>query len=349
MTASRRPTRATVEGRAYLDLQNLARRQQRPTDELHQLYALEGFLARLARSQTPTDWCSRAACCSPPTTRAARPATSTSRPERSPGTAIDVLQLVRDIAAGAMDDGLVFDTDAATADIIRDDDEYSGVRVTLTATLASAKLSLHIDVNIGDPIWPIPRTVHLPRLLGGTIALAGYPLSMVYAEKIITALQRGTVNTRWRDFADIYILTRRHATDGTELQRALAEVAAYRHVELSPLADALDGYATLGQARWAAWRHKQHLDDRLPSSFADVLEDVVAFAEPALRRPRERTNGILTREDGIEALPRIGLHPPILVSSERTRGDESTGGWGLGYSIRSAVITPSRIGTMLPT
>ena len=49
VTASRRPTRATVEGRAYLDLQNLARRQQRPTDELHQLYALEGFLARLAR------------------------------------------------------------------------------------------------------------------------------------------------------------------------------------------------------------------------------------------------------------------------------------------------------------
>ena len=50
MTASRRPTRATVAGRAYLDLQSLARRQQRHTDELHQLYALEGFLARLTRS-----------------------------------------------------------------------------------------------------------------------------------------------------------------------------------------------------------------------------------------------------------------------------------------------------------
>lgn len=45
-----RPTRETVEGRAYLDLQNLARRTGRPTDELHQLYALEGFLDRLTRS-----------------------------------------------------------------------------------------------------------------------------------------------------------------------------------------------------------------------------------------------------------------------------------------------------------
>lgn len=50
MTAPQRPTRATSAGRAYLDLQNLARRRRRPTDELHQLYALEGFLTRLALS-----------------------------------------------------------------------------------------------------------------------------------------------------------------------------------------------------------------------------------------------------------------------------------------------------------
>jgi Nucleotidyl transferase AbiEii toxin, Type IV TA system len=46
-----RPARGTVKGRRYLDLQRLARRQGRPTDELHQLYALEGFLQRLAASQ----------------------------------------------------------------------------------------------------------------------------------------------------------------------------------------------------------------------------------------------------------------------------------------------------------
>ncbi len=282
MTVSRRPTRATVEGRAYLDLQNLARRQQRPTDELHQLYALEGFLARLTRSLHADKLVLKGGVLLA-AYDARRPTRDVDMQARAIARDDDVLQLVRDIAAGAMDDGLAFDTDAAAAEIIRDDDEYSGVRITLTATLASAKLSLHIDVNIGDPIWPAPRTVHVPKLLGGTITLAGYPLSMVYAEKILTALHRGTINTRWRDFADIYILTGRHATGGTELERALAEVAAHRHVELSPLADALDGYATLGQARWAAWRRKQHLDDRVPSSFANVLNEVIAFADPALQ------------------------------------------------------------------
>ena len=181
MTASRRPTRATVEGRAYLDLQNLARRQQRPTDELHQLYALEGFLTRLSRPPHADRLVLKGGVLLA-AYDARRPTRDIDVQAREiAGSRDDVLQLVCDIAAGAVDDGLVFDTDAATADVIRDDDEYSGVRVTLTATLASAQLRLHIDVNIGDPIWPAPRTVHLPRLLGGSITLTGYPLTMVYA------------------------------------------------------------------------------------------------------------------------------------------------------------------------
>lgn len=51
MTGSGRPTRTTVAGRVHLNLQKLARSQHRPTDELQQLYALEGFLVRLATSR----------------------------------------------------------------------------------------------------------------------------------------------------------------------------------------------------------------------------------------------------------------------------------------------------------
>ena len=51
-----RPTRESVEGRAYLNLQNMARRDGRPTDELLQLYALEGFLARLTASGQGTQF-----------------------------------------------------------------------------------------------------------------------------------------------------------------------------------------------------------------------------------------------------------------------------------------------------
>lgn len=249
MTAGRRPTRATVEGRAYLDLQNLARSQRRPTDELHQLYALEGFLARLAVSPHADTLVLKGGVLLA-AYDARRPTRDIDMQARTiAGECDDVLHLVREIAAVSMDGGLAFDADASTAETIREEDEHSGVRVSLTARLATARRSLHVDVNIGDPIWPAPRMVELPRLLGGTITLSGYPLPMVYAEKIITALQRGAANTRWRDFADVYLLTGRHPVDGADLYGALSEVAAYRQVELPSLADALVGYADLARRR----------------------------------------------------------------------------------------------------
>lgn len=44
------PTRSDPAGRTYLDLQNKARREKRPTQELLGLYVLEGLLTRLAAS-----------------------------------------------------------------------------------------------------------------------------------------------------------------------------------------------------------------------------------------------------------------------------------------------------------
>ncbi len=49
------PSRATVAGRAYRDLQALSARQNRSTQELLALYALEGFLDRLSVSKRAGD------------------------------------------------------------------------------------------------------------------------------------------------------------------------------------------------------------------------------------------------------------------------------------------------------
>lgn len=236
-----RPTRATIAGRAYLDLQNLARRQGRPTDELHQVYALEGFLDRLAASPYADKLVLKGGVL--------LAAYDTRRPTRDIDLLAQrvsndiqrVLAMVREIAKIPADDGLHFDADDATAEAIRDDDVYSGVRVTLTGGLSAARVNFHVDVNVGDPIWPAPQRVVVPRLLTGQIVVAGYPLPMVYAEKTVTAIQRGSANTRWRDFADIYSLSRRHDVNGDELTAAVQRVADHRQVHLAPLSKVLDG------------------------------------------------------------------------------------------------------------
>ena len=170
-----------------------------------------------------------------------------------------VLVLICEVAASRtdVDDGLVFDTDHATAETIRDEDEYSGVRVSLTCRLSQAKITVHVDVSVGDPVWPAPEQVELPRLLGGAISLRGYPMPMVYAEKLVTAIARGTANTPWRDFGDVYVLSGMHPVTADALWGAIRTVAAHRGVDLAPLKVVLDGYQAIAQTRYAAWRRRK--------------------------------------------------------------------------------------------
>ena len=277
-------SRASAAGRAYLDLKAKARAEGRLTDELIQLYVLEGFLARLAASDHADQLVLKGG--------ALLAAYGTRRPTRDidfSARALDsdtehILAVVRDIAARPLadDDGLVFDPGGAVAEVIRDEDEYSGVRVSMTVELATARIRFHVDINVGDPVWPAPDHVQVPRLLGGEpIQLAGYPLHMVHAEKIVTAVQRGTVNTRWRDFGDVWTLSRAHAVDGGHLQTAITKVATHRNAQLSPLREVLAGYPAIAQPKWTAWRRKQKLDG-IPADFADLLEDFFGFADPAL-------------------------------------------------------------------
>jgi len=198
-------SRATTAGHAYLDLKARAKAESRLTDELIQLYVLEGFLARLIASDHAAQLVLKGGVL--------LAAFGTRRPTRDidfaaldlDNDAEHVLGVVREIAAQTLkeEDGLVFDGARAAADVIRDEDHYSGVRVSMGVALATARTRFHVDVNVGDSVWPPPNQVEVPRLLGGqSLNVAGYPLPMVHAERIVTAVQRGTVNTRWRDFGD---------------------------------------------------------------------------------------------------------------------------------------------------
>jgi len=284
------PTRATVAGRAYLDLRNIARASGRPVDELLQLYVLEAFLARLSASAYAQRLVLKGGVLLA-AFQERRPTRDIDLQSDAVVSGIqDVLTMACDIAAIPLDDGVLFDTASATAETIREEDPYTGVRVTMTARLVTARQRFHVDVNVGDPILPEPESVAVPRLLGGELRLRGYTLATIYAEKIVTAIARGTVNTRWRDFADIYLLSRRHTIDGSTLAQSVEAVATYRQLALAPLAETLAGYDAIGQQRWSAWRRRQLLDDRLPTQFAEVISAVIHFADPAITgKARGRT------------------------------------------------------------
>ena len=124
----------------------------------------------------------------------------------------------------------------------------------------------------------------------------GYPLEMVLAEKIVTAIARGTASTRWRDFVDIYTLVQRHLIDGPTLTESMSRVARHREVTLSPLKSVLEGYEGIAQPRWLAWLRKQRLDTAIPNAFSVVLGAVEAFSDPVISNAAVQTWNPATRE-----------------------------------------------------
>jgi hypothetical protein len=116
------PTRATADGRAYLDLRRKARQDRRPVDELMQMYVLECFLARLAGTRFASKFVLKGGVL------------LAVFGERRPTRDIDlqaqnfdnepaaILAAITEIAAEDLDDGVIFDTSSATTEIIREED-----------------------------------------------------------------------------------------------------------------------------------------------------------------------------------------------------------------------------------
>ncbi|MGH8998463.1 MAG: nucleotidyl transferase AbiEii/AbiGii toxin family protein, partial [Acidimicrobiia bacterium] len=166
-------SRASAAGRAYVELQKRARADRRPVQELFQLYVLEAFLDRLARSSDREAFVLKGGVLLAAFGRRRPTRDVDLQAETLSNDADHVRWRVIAVAAIEVDDGVVFDANSAKAQIIRDEEGYAGVRVSMAATLLPAKLQFHVDVNVGDPVTPEPVPVRLPRLLGGEITIKG--------------------------------------------------------------------------------------------------------------------------------------------------------------------------------
>jgi predicted nucleotidyltransferase component of viral defense system len=306
------PSGATVAGARFLELRRHARSSGVPFDSVLVTDALEALLARLALSDQADHFVLKGGVL-----LAALDARRATRDIDLAGIAVDnepgaVLALVTGIALIDLADGYQFDIGEATAQTIREGDDYQGVRVKLPARLATARIAVHVDVNVGDPIWPHPQIVTVPRVLGEPLRLRGYPVEMVLAEKIATAIDRGQANTRWRDLADIWTLTHRHTIDFDSMSEALQRVAAHRGLRLQLLRELLAGWAEVSQARWATWLGKQAQLD-LPDQAVDAIAWLVGFADPLMAGDRAHSHWE----------PSAGWATPAMGPSPQDRGQSA--------------------------
>ena len=92
-------------------------------------------------------------------------------------------------------------------ELIHDDDEYGGLRITISFTLENIKDKFHIDIATGDPIHPGPDNFNYESLIDNKIyKVWSYNLETVLAEKIETILSKLEISSRMKDYYDIYLI-----------------------------------------------------------------------------------------------------------------------------------------------
>ena len=116
-----------------------------------------------------------------------------------------IREALSEICAIQLDDEVTLVMDHIVT--IREDDEYGGYRVGIIAKYESINTPLKIDITTGDIITPnAVRYVFHSNFENKRMNILAYNCETILAEKVETILRRSVLNTRPRDFYDVYIL-----------------------------------------------------------------------------------------------------------------------------------------------
>jgi hypothetical protein len=182
-------------------------------------------------------------------------------------------------------DGLHFDPDSVTGERIIEAANYEGVRVRLIAYLDTARIPLQVDVGFGDPLVPGPYPIRLPTILDFPPAeLQGYSRESVIAEKFQAMVYLGMINSRMKDFYDIWLLVTHFDFDGATVAQAIRETFRWRQTVISPEPVALsETFANdrEKQAQWAAFI-RRHQFEAAPSTLIEATQIIATFLQPVI-------------------------------------------------------------------
>jgi hypothetical protein len=189
------------------------------------------------------------------------------------------------------DDGLRFDPDSIKTDDIRDDQEYFGIRIRLHGSLNNARIPVQIDVGFGDVVTPAPEEIEYPTILDlPAPKLRAYHPATVIAEKVNAMIVHGFLNSRMKDFYDVYILLNHMNLDDDLLAKAISatfdrrKVALPKQLPVAFTADFLeDG---IKETQWKAFLNRSKLS-AFELTLAEIVDSLHKRLWPVIQKARK--------------------------------------------------------------
>ena len=262
-----------------------AKSDRRPFNELLQYYAMERFLYRLSQSAHADRFILKGALMlrvwrSPEL----RPTMDIDMLGRTSNKEADIIAQIRDILSMDVEaDGLVFDADSIQAERITEDADYEGIRIRFRGALDSARINMQVDIGFGDVVYPGPEESELPTMLDSPAPrLLCYSRESSIAEKFEAMVKLGVLNSRMKDFYDIWLLSRQFDFDGAKLSKAIRLTFERRGTALPTEIEAFtEPFIDAKQIQWTTfWKRLQQ--DQVPVSFREVTTAVDGFLAPVV-------------------------------------------------------------------
>lgn len=264
---------------------NRAKSDRRPFNELLQYYAMERFLYRLSQSAHADRFILKGALMlrlwrSPEL----RPTMDIDMLGRTSNKEADIIAQIRDILSVDVEaDGLAFDADSVQAERITEDADYEGIRIRFRGALDSARINMQVDIGFGDVVYPEPEKSELPTMLDSPAPrLLCYSRESSIAEKFEAMVKLGVLNSRMKDFYDIWLLSRQFDFDGAKLAEAIRLTFERRGTALPTEIEAFtEPFIDAKQIQWTTfWKRLQQ--NQVPVSFREVTTAVDGFLAPVV-------------------------------------------------------------------
>ena len=266
-------------------LKNAAKDSGRAFNDLAQYYALERWLYRLSKSQHSESFVLKGALMlvawRAPILRATRDIDLLARTHNDLD---NIKTIIAEVCRTEVpDDGVIFDPESVTTERIAEDADYEGVRAQVRGTLATTRLPMQIDMGFGDVVTPAPIEISYPTILDYPAPLLrAYNRETAIAEKFEAMVSLGRLNSRMKDFFDIWLLATTSDFRGTDLHAAISATFTRRGTQIvsDPQAFAADfALDPSKQAQWAGFL-KRMRPSEAPAKLADAVDLIRSFLLP---------------------------------------------------------------------
>ena len=190
--------------------------------------------------------------------------------------------IFKSILSQDLDDALIFDIDSINVEEISELKEYHGLRISTTAYLDRTRIPISIDIGFGDVIYPNVVKMDFPSILDMPSSnLNVYSLESAVAEKLESIVKNGFWNSRYKDFYDLYILSKNFKLHYCDLRNAAIETFKNRNTEMTMNTAAFSeefAQDSLHIKRWSSFVKKKKAIVAL--SLQEALARIKIFVAP---------------------------------------------------------------------